>query len=67
MENLEGEEQSAVSGGGGGVENRGDAVDEQRDIGVPPIGEIVPKEGVFESDDSKMEVNETMMNCSSAT
>ncbi|KAG6598705.1 RING-H2 finger protein ATL54, partial [Cucurbita argyrosperma subsp. sororia] len=66
MENLEGEEQSAVSGGGG-VENRGDAVDEQRDIGVPQIGEIAPKEGVFESDDSKMEVTETTMNCSSAT
>lgn len=57
------ENQGVVSGGS--FENRGDAVDEQRAVGIQ-IEEIVPKEGNFEADDSiengEVEGNETLRN-----
>lgn len=47
----------------GSSENRGDVVDEQREVGDVQIEETIPKEGNnFESDDSKVEGNESMRN-----
>ncbi|KGN62717.1 RING-H2 finger protein ATL54 [Cucumis sativus] len=64
MENENTNREAVRENEGGGVsissessENRGDAVDEQREV-----EEIVQKEGNFESDDSKVEGNESMRN-----
>lgn len=57
-----GENQAVVAVSDGSLENRGEVVDEQREV-VVQVGEIVPKEGITESvQNHGVEGNEILMN-----